>query len=71
MLQLILDYDKLCRNAIQRGANVQELFDISMREAIGRTKSVEEESYVENFGQIRQKMEQEIEEVVARGGELA
>ena len=71
MLQLILDYDKLCRNAIQRGANVQELFDISMREAIGRAKSVEEESYVENFGQIRQKMEQEIEEVVARGGELA
>ena len=71
MLQLILDYDKLCRNAIQRGANVQELFDIFMREAIGRAKSVEEESYVENFGQIRQKMEQEIEEVVARGGELA
>ena len=71
MLQLILDYDKLCRSAIQRGANVQELFDISMREAIGRAKSVEEESYVENFGQIRQKMEQEIEEVVARGGELA
>jgi len=71
MLQLILDYDKLCRSAIQRGANVQELFDISMREAIGRAKSVEEESYVENFGQIRQKMEQEIEEVVARGGELS
>ena len=70
MLQLILDYDQLCRNAIQRGANVQELFDIPMREAIGRAKSVEEDSYVENFTKIRQKMEQEIEEVVARGGEL-
>ena len=70
MLQLILDYDQLCRNAIQRGANVQELFDIPMREAIGRAKSVEEDSYVENFSRIRQKMEQEIEEVIARGGEL-
>ena len=70
MLQLILDYDQLCRNAIQRGANVQELFDIPMREAIGRAKSVEEESYIENFSRIRQKMEQEIEEVIARGGEL-
>ena len=70
MLQLILDYDQLCRNAIQRGANVQELFDIPMREAIGRAKSVEEDAYVENFGRIRQKMEQEIEEVIARGGEL-
>ena len=70
MLQLILDYDQLCRNAIQRGANAQELFDIPMREAIGRAKSVEEDAYVENFGRIRQKMEQEIEEVIARGGEL-
>ena len=70
MLQLILDYDQLCRNAIQRGANVQELFDIPMREAIGRAKSVEEDSYVENFMKIRQKMEREIEEVIARGGDL-
>ena len=71
MLQLILDYDQLCRSAIQRGANVQELFDIPMREAIGRAKSVEEDSYIENFNKIRQKMEREIEEVIARGGELA
>jgi V/A-type H+-transporting ATPase subunit A len=70
MLQLILDYDQLCRSAIQRGANVQELFDIPMREAIGRAKSVEEDSYIENFNKIRQKMEREIEEVIARGGEL-
>ena len=70
MLQLILDYDQLCRNAIQCGANVQDLFDIPMREAIGRAKSVEEDSYVENFMKIRQKMEREIEEVIARGGDL-
>ena len=69
MLQLILDYDQLCRNAIKRGANVQELFEISMREAIGRAKSVEEGAYVENYAQIRQKMEKEIEAVVAKGGE--
>jgi V/A-type H+-transporting ATPase subunit A len=49
---------------------VQELFDIPMREAIGRAKSVEEDSYVENFMKIRQKMEREIEEVIARGGDL-
>ena len=70
MLQLILDYDQLCRNAIQRGANVQDLFEISMRESIGRAKSVDEEVYVENYRQIRQKMEEEIEAVIAKGGEL-
>ena len=69
MLKLILDYDQLCRNAIKRGANVQELFEIPARELIGRAKSVEEDAYVENYAQIRQKMEEEIEAVVARGGE--
>ena len=48
---------------------MQELFEIPAREAIGRAKSVEEDAYVENYAQIRQKMEEEIEAVVARGGE--
>ena len=70
MLQLILDYDQLCRDAIKKGADVQELFDIPMREAIGRAKSVPEEKYAENYDRIRKKMEEEIEAVIAKGGEL-
>ena len=70
MLQLILDYDVLCRAAIEKGAKASELFDIPMREAIGRAKSVEEEEYVGNYAKIREKMEREIEEVIARGGGL-
>jgi V/A-type H+-transporting ATPase subunit A len=68
ILRLILDYDTLCRDAIVKGARTQELFDIPMREAIGRAKSVEEDQYVENFNRIREKMEREIDEVTARGG---
>ena len=68
ILRLILDYDTLCRSAITKGARTQELFDIPMREAIGRAKSVEEDQYVENFDRIREKMEREIDEVTARGG---
>ena len=70
ILQMILDYDMLCRAAIDKGAKTSELFDIPMREAIGRAKSVDEDEYVNNFARIRQKMEEEIEEVIARGGEL-
>ena len=70
MLQLILDYDVLCRAAIEKGAKASELFDIPMREAIGRAKSNAEEEYVNNYGRIREKMEREIEEVIARGGGL-
>ena len=69
MLQLVLDYDRMCREAIAKGANIQELFDIPMREAIGRAKSVPEEEYVENYARIREKMEEEIREIAARGGE--
>ena len=69
MLQLVLDYDRLCREAIAKGADVQELFDIPMREAIGRAKSVPEEEYVENYARIREKMEGEINAVILRGGE--
>ena len=71
MLQLILDYDQLCRSAIAKGAKVQELFDIPARESIGRAKSVPEEEYVENYAGIRARMEEEINAVIARGGEQA
>ena len=71
MLALILDYDTLCRSAITKGANVQEMFGIPMREAIGRAKSVPEDQYVENYARVREQMEKEINDVIARGGEQA
>ena len=71
MLALILEYDTLCRDAIKKGADVQALFDISVREGIGRAKSVPEEEYAANYARIRADMAKEIEEIVAKGGELA
>jgi len=69
MLAMILDYRKLCRAAIEKGANVQDLFAISAREDIGRAKSVEEDQYAQRFVRIREKMEAEIETIAAKGGE--
>ena len=71
MLNLLWDYDRLCRDALARGAKTQELFDIPMREAIGRAKSVPEDTYEDNFRRIRERMQEEIELAVERGGELA
>ena len=67
MLALILEYDKLCRDAIKKGADVKELFVIPSREGIGRAKSVPEESYGENYAALRQQMEAEIEAVIQKG----
>ena len=41
MIQMILDYDKLCRAAIEKGAATAELFAIPFREQMGRAKSVD------------------------------
>jgi len=71
MLRLLIDYDRLCRAAIAKGARVQDLFAIPAREGIGRAKSVPEDTYEENFRRLRERMQEEIELVVERGGELA
>ena len=70
MMGLIREYDRLCRDAAQRGASVAELSVIPSREAIGRAKSVPEEQYVENFERIRQEMAEQIEALAAKGGDL-
>ena len=71
MLALILDYDKLCRAAIAKGADVEELFQIPAREKIGRAKSVPEDEYVSVYAAIRTDMEAQIAAIAAKGGEDA
>ena len=71
LLALILEYDKLCRDAIARGAAVTKLFEIPVREKIGRAKSVPEDAYAAAYEQMRAEMAQEIEAVAAQGGEQA
>ena len=71
LLAMILHYEKLCRDAIAKGAPVMALFQIPAREKIGRAKSVEAEEYPRVYQQIEQEMAQEIEAVSAQGGEEA
>jgi V/A-type H+-transporting ATPase subunit A len=68
LLDLVLQYDNLCRAALDKGAELQPLFDIPQREAIGRAKMVDQEAYAAAFDEILEKMKAEIDEVV-RGGE--
>ena len=69
LLSMILDYDKLCRAAIEKGAPAAELFGIGTREKIGRAKSVPEDEYVQAYAAMRETMEQEIDAVVEKAGE--
>ena len=71
MLGLILDYDRLCRSAIERGARTSALFSLPVREVIGRAKSVPEDTYERVYSQARWDMEQQIEKAVEKGAEEA
>ena len=69
LLAMILSYDSLCRDAIAKGANVTELFQIPAREQIGRAKSVPAEEYETVYNQIQSDMEQQIAAIAAKGGD--
>ena len=70
LLSIILDYDKLCRAALTKGAAAAKLFDIPVRETIGRAKSVPADEYEAAYAEMRKEMERQIEEVAAQGGEF-
>ena len=69
LLALILRYEDLCRDAIAKGADVMKLFDIPVREKIGRAKSVPAEEYGKVYEGIGAEMETQIAEIAAQGGD--
>ena len=71
LLAMILKYDRLCRDAIAKGAPTAALFQIGAREKIGRAKSVEVEKYKEAYAAMSSEMETEIAEIAAKGGDEA
>ena len=70
MLKIILTYDALCRAAIEKGADINALIGIQVKERIGRAKSVPENEYVEAYAKITEDMAAQIDEVVG-GGDAA
>ncbi len=71
LLSLILDYEKLARAAVAKGAELGDLLAISAKEEIGRAKFVEAEKYQAEYAAIREKMEREIGAIAQKGGEDA
>ena len=68
MLTMILDYDRLCRAAIEKGARTADLFDIPFREKMGRAKSVPDGEYPAVYAAMAREMAEEIEAAEAKGG---
>ncbi len=69
MMQLIQDYDRLCREAAAAGADVNALFNIPARVGIGRAKSVPADQYKENYEVLSGEMEEQIRALAEKGGD--
>ena len=69
LLKMILRYDELCRDALEKNAPMQKLFTIDARVGIGRAKSVPSDQYEAVYAQIERDMEAQIKEVIAGGEE--
>ena len=68
MLAMILDFDKLARDAISKGAPLAPMLELPSKEKIGRAKFVDADKYVEEYAAIAQEMEQEIAQIVEKAG---
>ena len=68
LMEIILDYDALCRDAIAKGAKPYDLFDIPARALIGRAKGVPQDEYAAAYAKMAADMEVQIAELAAKGG---
>ena len=67
MLALVREYDIRCRAAAERGGAIAELFNIPVREKIGRAKSVPADQYREAYAAMDREMEDELEAAAQKG----
>ena len=70
LMDIILQYDALCRDALNKGADMNGLFAIDAREKIGRAKMADAKTFESDYDAIAAQMKKEIDEVIA-GGEDA
>ncbi len=68
LLGLILQYNALCREALDKGADdVQKLFSIEAREQIGRAKMVPPDEYEKAYALITEEMTYQITDIIEGG----
>ena len=70
LLALILTYNSLCREALDKGVtDVQKLFSIKAREHVGRAKMVPADEFEDTYARIAEEMAYQIGYIIEGGGE--
>ena len=69
LLDIILHYDALCREALTQNADMNALFAIDVREKIGRAKMADAATFQSDYDAIDAQMKEQIDKVIAGGEE--
>ena len=69
LLDMVLKYDVMCREALAKGTEMDGLFTIGAREKIGRAKMADPNAFDEAYDAIESQMKAEIDELIAGGEE--
>ncbi len=69
LLDMVLAYDVLCREALEKRADLDALIAIPAREKIGRAKMADAKTFGDDYDAILAEMKQQIEDVIAGGEE--
>lgn len=70
MMNLVLAYYDKSMNALDKGAKIDKIVSMPVREKIGRFKYVENDKTKENYDEIINTLDKELENIVAEGDEF-
>ena len=68
LMKLILSFNKKAADAIEKGADVNDVFETEAAERIGRAKSAPQDKYEEIYAQIEKDADIELYKLVSKGG---
>ena len=66
LLRLIFSFEDKSRRALERGASIDEIADLPVRERIGRAKALPNDGYAPEFEKIKAELESELEAAIPK-----
>ncbi len=69
LIRLILTFEDKAHEAIQKGADIQKLSELPVREKIGRAKDIPAEEHKAEYEKIERMITEEIEALIPGGAE--
>ena len=66
LISLIFSFEEKARRAVEAGADIEKIAALSVRERIGRAKSVPEAEYARVFAEIDRQISDQLDALIAK-----